>query len=107
MRNLKRNEVKPDNEVWFADGFLYIISGKNRLKAPSLEDVEWSVDVICLHPEFDSPMNLVDIKNAYPDVVKVIHEDFLHGEVYTYGNHKHEKNNDEAWELTGETLGFA
>lgn len=98
MRDLKTNKVKPDNKVWFADGFLYIISGKNRRE-------EWSIDVLCLCPEFDSPMNLVDIKKNYPDVVKVIHEDYLRGEVYTYGNHSHEK--DEAWELTGETLGFA
>lgn len=105
MRDLRKNEVIPDDKVWFCDGFIYIISRKiSKIKG---HEIHYSCDVICLLAEYDEPLNLVDVKNKYPNVIKVIYEDYLKGEVYNYGNHATKNNGEEYWELTGTTMGFA
>ena len=102
--------VKPDDEEFFADGFLYIIS---RDKEPyddenGYHDAEYSIDVKCLNAEYDEPLSLADISDRYPNVCKVIFDDCLRGAVYNYGNHKHEKDGTaEKWEKVGQTLGYA
>lgn len=106
MRDLRRNKVIPDDQVWLYDGFIYIIS-RNASREGVHYKTQYSIDVICLNPEYDDPLSLVDIKNRFPNVIKVIHEDWLKGNVYNYGNHATKDNGEEFWELTGETMGFA
>ena len=93
---------KDDDDVIFYDGFLYIISTYlvNRCEA------KYEIDVICLCPEYDDPISLTDIREKYPNVHKVIFEDWREGYVYNYGNHRDE-NKNRVWERTGRTYGFA
>lgn len=106
MRDLRHDKVIPDDQVRIYDGFVYIISRKVTGKGLHIK-VHHSIDVICLNPEYDDPLSLVDIKKRFPKVIKVIHEDWLRGDVYNYGNHATKDNGEEFWELTGETMGFA
>lgn len=93
---------KDDDKVIFYDGFLYIIS--TFFHKPTKP--EYKIDVICLCPEYDDPMSLVDIQRKYPNVHKVIYEDWRNGYVFNYGNHRDE-NNNRIWERVGTTYGFA
>ena len=93
-----------DDKVVFYDGFLYIIS-EISLEAFYGES-SYSIDVICLCPEYDAPMSLVDIKEKYPNVHKVIYEDWREGYVFNYGNHRDE-NKNRIWERVGTTNGYA
>ena len=102
MRDLINNKTIPDDEVVFYDGFLYIISRTNEYCERYTVVGEYKVDVLILDPQFDNPISLSDIKRELPSVTKVIHEDYLKGEIYNYGNHK-----GETWEMTGTTMGFA
>lgn len=104
MKDSRTGKLVPDENVVFYDGFIYVISAMDCLERNVLNR-RYSLDVILLCPEYDDPVSLVDIKNKYPFVCKVLHEDMLSGEVYNYGNHK--RHAEEYWELTGETVGFA
>ena len=99
MLDMTNGNKKPDDEVVFDDGFLYIIS---------LEEEGYSITVKCLCAEYDEPMTLADIAKEYPNVHKVIFDDCLRGCVYNHGNHcsKYDPN-AEMWELVGHTLGYA
>lgn len=104
MLNLETGKIIPDDKVWIYDGIIYIISRKfSKIKG---HEEHYSCDRLCLIPEYNDPINLVDIKNRYPNVIKVIHEDWLHGTVYNYGNHK-TNDDEEKWEEVGHTKGFA
>lgn len=95
------HDNKDDDEVIFYDGFLYIISSFRKGEIQKYE-----IDVVCLCPEYDDPMSLVDIKEKYPNVHKVIYEDWRNGYVFNYGNHRDE-NKNRIWERVGTTYGFA
>lgn len=90
----------PDDEIVFYDGFLYIISSFDNG-----EETKCEIDFIVLCPEYDDSISLVDIQNKYPNVRKVIFEDWLKGSIYNYGNHRKDKN--KLWERVGTTVGFA
>lgn len=92
-----------DDMVIFYDGFLYIIS---LISGVIPDKDKWKLDVICLCPEYDDPISLKDIQEKYPDVHKVLHEDWREGYVYNYGNHRDE-NDNRIWERSGRTVGFA
>lgn len=101
MKSMYGGKEIPDDEVLFYDGFLYIIvehrwieDGKENHCAVLVEK--------CIHPEFDEPISLADIARDYPDVIKVLHDDWLEGELYSYGNY--EKGE---WVQYGQTRGFA
>lgn len=102
VRSLIKHRVIPDDDVIFHDGFLYIIS--QTRKASLDDDPEYKLDVLCLCPEYDDPLSLKDIAEKYPKVTKVIWEDWMVGKVFNYKNHSGE--GEEAWEHTGETIGF-
>lgn len=108
MLNMTNGEAKPDDEVVFYDGFLYIISREEVATADGWGKMEYSIDVKCLCPEYDEPITLADIAKNYPNVEKVIYDDAMRGCVYNHGNHKtiHDPN-AEAWELVGTTMGYA
>ena len=104
MLNMMNGEKKPDNEVIFRDGFLYMII---QDQAPKFDDgAKYSIAVKCLCPEYDEPMSLVDISRLYPNIQKLIFDDAMKGYIYNYGNHRCDPN-AEAWELIGETMGYA
>lgn len=90
-----------DDKVVFYDGFIYIISSylEHRI-------TKYEIDVVCLFPEYDDPMSLVDIQEKYPNVHKVIFEDWRNGYVFNYGNHR-DANKNRIWERVGTTYGFA
>ena len=90
----------PDDEIVFYDGFLYIISSFDNG-----EETKCEIEFIILCPEYDDPLSLVDIQNKYPNVSKVIFEDWLKGSIYNYGNHR--KDKIKLWEKVGTTVGFA
>lgn len=92
---------KDDDEVIFYDGFLYIISSYQEDRITKYE-----IDVVCLCPEYDDPISLIDIQRKYPNVHKVIYEDWRNGYVFNYGNHRDENKNG-IWERVGTTYGFA
>lgn len=108
MLNMTNGEIKPDDEVVFYDGFIYIISREEVETADGMGDMKYSIDVKCLCPEFDEPITLADIAEKYPNVEKVIYDDAMRGYVYNYGNHKDSLHPEsEAWELVGDTMGYA
>lgn len=110
MRDLWKNENRPDNEVIFYDGFLYIIcrDAEPYVDGCELTPAQYSVKSIILNAEYDAPWSLADIVQWYPNVCKVIYDDALRGTVYSYGNHAHDKSgNVEMWEKVGETVGYA
>lgn len=108
MLNMTNGEIKPDDEVVFYDGFIYIISRKEVATADGWGKMEYSIDVKCLCPEYDEPISLADIAERYPNVKKVIYDDAMRGYVYNYGNHKDSLHPEsEAWELVGDTMGYA
>ena len=96
----------PDDEVYFIDGFLYIITRTYVEGKDWGNDVKYGIKVECLCAEYDDPITLKDIETRYPNVCKVIYEDFLGGDIYSYGNHSAEPG-AENWELVGHTIGFA
>lgn len=105
MLNMYTGKKTPDDEVIFYDGFLYIIMDHRVIEDGEEHSYE-GIREICLCPQYDPPLSLADIKETYPDVHIVIHDDALYGEVYKYGNHTIEPG-AEAWELYGETRGYA
>lgn len=76
-------------EKVFSDGILYIIE-ENRHTSHEI--------IIC--GELDKPISLSDIRKKYKGQL-VIHEDYLAGSIYRYGNH------GDFWEQVGMTIGFA
>jgi hypothetical protein len=108
MLDMRYCSKKPDDEEVFYDGFLYIIrrTKEGYLTEDGYVDDEYGIEVKCICPEYDHPITLADISQEYPDVIKVIFEDALKGYVYSYGNHRNEKN-AEMWELVGTTHGYA
>lgn len=110
MLDMTNGNKKPDDEVVFDDGFLYIISleeeasiGKNGYTG-----ARYSIAVKCLCAEYDETITLADIAKEYPNVHKVIFDDCLSGCVFNYGNHCSKYDPDaEMWELVGRTLGYA
>lgn len=108
MRDITNGSVKPDEDVVFYDGFLYIISmvDEGFLSNDGFEPPKYDIDVLCLNAEYDEPISLKEIVKHYPKVEKVLFEDCLRGAVFNYKNHSNEKN-AELWEKTGETLGYA
>lgn len=104
MLNFYTGERVPDDKVYIYDGFLYIISEHCCIEDG--REVRYpDVAEICLCPEYDEPISLADIKERYPDVHIVIHDDVTDGEVFKYGNHGLEPD-AEMWELYGETKGY-
>lgn len=83
----------PDDEVFFISGILYIICRNEK---------GYDIGVISLDPQYDNALSLKDIAERYPDVNLLIHDDFLDGEIFRYGNY-----NKGEWVQTGETRGFA
>lgn len=94
VKFLGDREDKADGEVVFFDGYLYIIS--------RTDDVKYSIEVKMVFPENGDHISLAEILMRYPDVTMVIHDDWLGGEIFRYGNH--EKG---VWEQVGTTVGFA
>lgn len=103
MRDMYTGEKHPDDKVIFDDGILYIICQQEDEEGIPHEIFG---ETLFLDAEYDAPISLADIKEKYPKVRKVVFEKPLHGEEYTYGNHKGEKNT-EIWEKTGENKGYA
>ena len=85
---------KPDEEVVFISGFLYIICRD--------EKGNYDLGVITIDPEYDEALSLKDIAERYPNVKKVLHDDYLDGEIFSYGNY-----NKGEWVQYGTTRGFA
>ena len=100
MKDLMTNKEKPDEEVKFYDGFLWIICLDNTITGEYAG--VGTVYRICLCPEYDEPISLKDIANKYPKVRRVIFDDLLTSRIYSRGNHV-----DGEWEKIGETLGYA
>ena len=101
---LDSDRTVSDNEYVFRDGNLYIICISDTEKDEKGSRTG-QTHMICLDPQYDEPISLVEIEKDYPDVKKVIHELGLSGKVFTYGNHVH--SGGEPWEMTGTTVGFA
>lgn len=94
MKSMITNEEIPDEEVIFMDGFLYIICRN---------DEGYSIGVTIIDPQYDETfLTLKDIADRYPYVKKVIHDSYLEGEIYSYGNYKKGE-----WVQYGTTRGFA
>lgn len=100
MRDLRKGTIRPDSDVIFYDGILYIISETGE------DNDILTVDRKFLDGEYDEPLSLEDIAKNYPNVRKVIFDDQLKGVVFNYGNHRMDPE-PEMWELVGETLGYA
>lgn len=101
MKSMYGGEERPDDEVLFYDGYLYIIL---RHCVEEKGDVNYYTTLVekCISPEYDEPISLVDIAIKYPEVKMVIHESWLSGEVYRYDNY-----GEKEWIQTGQTRGFA
>lgn len=93
----------PDDKVVLISGFVYIIIRDKEcyIENGEYHESEYSIVVKDLDPEYDEPITLADIARDYPNVTKVIHEDYMDGEVFNYGNHDRE-----TWECVGKTMGF-
>ena len=96
MQDLMKSKRIPDYDVVFYDGFLTIIYKSWFLK-------RLKVERIMLDPEYTEAITLADIAKRYPTVTMVVYENWLHGSVFKYKNHR--ENDD--WELVGTTVGFA
>ena len=107
------NKVIPDDQVIFYDGFLYIISHTiPQDRSFEVKDItnNYTIDVRLINPEYDNPLSLEDIVREYPNVRKVIYEEFMCGYVYNYKNHITKNVIDggvEYWEQVGTTCGYA
>ena len=100
---LNRSKETADGNVVFYDGFLYIICREiDGVDDFGYEQEIHSIDVKKLIPESGECYSLAEILMRYPDVTMVIHDDWLGGEIFRYGNH--EKG---VWEQVGTTVGFA
>jgi len=95
MKSMYGGEERPDDEVLFDDGILYII-------CHDLDNGELSIGKQTLDPEYDEPISLEELALRYPEVDLVIHEDMFSGEMYRYNNY-----GDNEWWQTGQTRGFA
>lgn len=94
MKSMITNKEIPDEEVVFMDGILYIICRN---------DESYSIGVTFIDPQYEETyLTLKDIADRYPDVRKVIHDSYLEGEIYSYGNYKKGE-----WVQYGITRGFA
>lgn len=93
MKSMITNIEIPDEEAVFMDGILYIICRN---------DESYSIGVTIIDPQYDDFLTLKDIADRYPDVIKVIHDSYLEGEIYSYGNYKKGE-----WVQYGTTRGFA
>lgn len=87
-------------DIYFVDGFLYIIS-RDMNKFDGVH-VEAECKCFCLNAGYDRPIKLVDIPKKYPNVCMVIFESATWGEVYKYGNYTPGE-----WIDTGRTNGYA
>ena len=109
MIDFKDGETYNDDEYVFYDGILTIIR-RDRLLPFSNPMLLDTVEVI-IDAEYDDPLSLQDIVDKWPDVMMLIHEDALRGEIFRYGNHKGQKmangKEGELWEKVGETRGYA
>ena len=95
MKSMYGGEERPDDEVLFDDGILYII-------CHDLDNGALSIGKQTLDSQYDEPISLEEIALRYPEVELVIHEDFLSGEMYRYNNY-----GDNEWVQTGQTRVFA
>ena len=55
----------PDDEVYFIDGFLYIITRTYVEGKDWGNDVKYGIKVECLCAEYDDPITLKDIETRY------------------------------------------
>lgn len=94
MKSMITNKDIPDDKVHFLSGYLYIICRDDK--------GNYDLGVISIDPEYDEALSLKDIAERYPNVKKVLHDDFLDGEIFSYGNY-----NKGEWVLYGTTRGFA
>lgn len=94
MKQIGHGDI-PDEEVVFMDGRLYIICRD--------KEGNYSLGVEVINPEYEeSYISLKDIAERYPDVTVVLHDSWLDGEVFSYGNY-----NKGEWVQYGSTRGFA
>lgn len=70
------SRVVPDEEIFFNECILYIISRK--------EDAEATIEEIYLDYGYDEPISLAEIAEGHPDVVILIEETALSGRVFPY-----------------------
>lgn len=98
---LDHNKDTADGDVVFYDGFLYIISRHIEKFDKTGFESKYRLDVKTLIPECQECYSLAEILLRFPDVIMVIHDDWLRGEIYRYRNHK-----DGVWEKVGMTVGF-
>ena len=96
MKSMITNKELPDDKAYFLSGMLYIICRDDKGK--------YDLGVIYIDPQYapDTVLSLKDIAERYPDVKLLIHDDYLDGEIFSYGNY-----NKGEWVLYGTTRGFA
>lgn len=96
-------EIEDAKKFKFYDGFVIVIYEDYCIQHV-IVDVDEPLSLWDIEQEVIKLKKEKGIKpyNLQHDIIHVIHDDYLTGEVYVYGNYA-----DKKWWIYGETMGFA